>query len=151
MTTRKWERFFLGMAYYVAKASKDPSTKVGCVLTTPDNRVLSVGFNGFPRGVPDDPALYADREQKYMRVVHAEANAVLNSTGPTAGAYLYCTLAPCTTCAGIIIQAGIRKVILPHSFEEVAAVRGPSFLVSREMLLQAEVEVVYYPEYEKSA
>lgn len=106
-----WDEYFLGMAEYASIKSKDPSTKVGVVIVDQYNRVVSLGFNGFPRGVEDSPDRYADREQKYPRVVHAEANAVVASRQDLFGCRIYCTLFPCNECAKLIIQAGISEVV----------------------------------------
>src|SRR3954463_7936064 len=112
--TPKWDEFFIGMAEYVATASKDPSTKVGCVIARPDRTVASVGYNGFPRGVIDSPSRLTHREIKYALVVHAEANAVLSAYERLDGciAYVY-PFPPCSSCAGVLIQAGIARVVAP--------------------------------------
>lgn len=105
-----WDKRMLGLAEHVAAWGKDPSTKCGAVITDAKHRVLSVGFNGFPRGVADDARL-DDREEKYPRIVHAEVNAILNATGSLDGATLYVwPLSCCTPCAAVIIQSGITTV-----------------------------------------
>ena len=106
-----WDRWYLDLAAHVATASRDPSTKVGSVIVRPDKTVASVGYNGFPRGMSDDPALYEDRETKYSRIVHAEMNAILNAHGPVAGFTLYNTFPPCDRCAVFVVQAGIARVV----------------------------------------
>lgn len=107
-----WDRFFLGMADYVATASKDPSTKVGAVIVRPDRTVASVGFNGFARGVLDTPERYADREYKIATILHAEENAILSAHEPVRGHTLYVSgLPPCAMCAAKIAQAGIARVV----------------------------------------
>lgn len=111
MSSERWDRFYLGMADYIASASKDPSTKVGAVVVRPDKTVASLGFNGFPRGMRDDPDLYMDRETKYSRIIHAEINAILNAKEPLTGYTLYVTHHPCDRCAVQIVQAGIRRVV----------------------------------------
>ena len=85
----KWDVRFILMARFVSEWSKDPSTKTGAVIVRPDRSVTSVGFNGFPKNMPDDPALYANREEKYSRVVHCEINASIHSREPVAGYTLY--------------------------------------------------------------
>jgi len=110
-----WDRRFLELAKTVSTWSKDPSTKVGAVLVTPDKRVVGMGFNGFPRGVADDERLN-ERELKYEIVVHAEVNAILQAGHQAKGATLYCypsfQLPPiCSRCAGVAIQAGIATII----------------------------------------
>lgn len=111
MTTDKWDLRFLRLAEEASQWSKDPSTKVGCVIVDPDtNRIAGVGFNGFPRGMCDHKDLYEDRETKYARTIHAETNAILNSQ-KTEDCTAYVTHPPCTSCALVLIQAGISRVV----------------------------------------
>lgn len=109
-----WHRRFLALADHVAQWSRDPSTKVGAVIVRPDRTIVSVGFNGFPRGVRDLLERYADRPTKYSMVVHAEANAILTAREPLHGYTLYSTLMTCNECAKLIIQAGISQVVAPR-------------------------------------
>lgn len=111
----KWNWRFMSLAQEIAKWSKDPSTQVGAVIVDSKNRILGHGFNGFPRGVTDLPDRYADRLQKYPRIVHAELNAILNSRVQLEGATIYCTAFPCAPCAGAIIQSGIIHVVAMRS------------------------------------
>ncbi len=108
-----WDEFYLGMAAYTATKSKDPSSQVGAVIVRPDRTVASLGFNGFPRGMSDAPELYADRDSKYQRVIHAEMNAVLSAHEPVHGHTLYCSLPSCERCCVHMIQAGITRVVWP--------------------------------------
>jgi len=118
----KWDRFYIGMAQYVATASKDPSTKVGAVIVRPNNTIASVGYNGFPRGMSDASELYEDRETKYSRIVHAEMNAILNAHGPVDGCTLYTSaLPPCDRCAVFVVQAGIQRVVFENPNAELMA------------------------------
>jgi len=114
----KWDERFMAMAELVASWSKDPSTKCGAVIVDPNKRVISLGFNGFPKGTKDDPKLYEDRPEKYRRVVHAEKNAILFAKQDLTACILYVTLPPCSQCAGMIIQAGITQVITKHPTTE---------------------------------
>ncbi|MEB3214568.1 MAG: dCMP deaminase family protein [Leptolyngbyaceae bacterium] len=116
MSRPDWDCFFLELAEFVAtKRSKDPSTKVGAVIADANHRIVSMGYNGFPRGVRDDACLYADREKKYQRVVHAELNAILNAGRSVDGCTLYVwPLFTCNDCAKIVIQAGIKRVVYPR-------------------------------------
>lgn len=108
----KWDLRFLKLADHVARWSKDPSTKVGAVIVDAQRRVRGIGYNGFPRGVIDDPDFYKNREVKYELIVHAEVNAILNASGPLDGCTLYTTpLATCSRCAGLVIQSGIKRVV----------------------------------------
>lgn len=106
------------LAELVASWSKDPSRKIGAVIVRPDRTIASVGYNGFPRGVVDTEARYDDREVKYQLVVHAEANAILSAGESVKGMTLYGTLYPCCECAKLIIQSGIRTVIVPRVVAE---------------------------------
>lgn len=110
---RKWDERFLLLAQHIAQWSKDPSTKCGAVIVRPDRTIVSLGYNGFPRGMSDAPELYKNRVVKYRRVIHAEMNAIL-----TAGAAdlrdccLYTwPIPPCERCAAHILQTGIRRVV----------------------------------------
>lgn len=103
-----WHERFFALADLVGSWSKDPSTKVGAVIVRPDCTIASVGYNGFPRGVDDT---YTSREDKLLRTVHAEANAILAAKEPLYGYEIYVTpLHPCANCAGLIIQSGIKAV-----------------------------------------
>lgn len=114
-----WDEYFLSMAGLVSSKSKDPSTKVGAVIVTPapQREVRSTGYNGFPRRVRDDPHRYADRDFKYLTIVHAELNAILTGArhgSSLSGCSIYVTWPPCSACAGAIIQAGITRVVCPE-------------------------------------
>lgn len=136
-----WDRWFMGLAEYVSTASKDPSTRVGCVIVNPRRQVVSTGYNGFPRGVDDDPALYDDRPSKYLRVLHAEANAVLQAGGDVRGGTAYVTHPPCSQCAAILIQAGISRVVTRVPDAEMGDRYRESFDAAADMFTQANVEV----------
>jgi dCMP deaminase len=83
------------------------------VIVRPDRTVASVGYNGLPRGVDDGPARLNDRTTKHAMTVHAEANAVLTAHGDLGTCTAYTSLRPCAGCAGLLIQAGIRRVVAP--------------------------------------
>lgn len=106
-----WDVRFLDLALHVAQWSKDPSTKVGSVIVRPDKRIVSLGYNGFPRGVCDHEERYTERAVKYKFVSHAERNALDNVSEDVTGCTLYSTLQPCSECAKSIIQKGIEKVV----------------------------------------
>ncbi len=137
-----WDYRFLDLAEHVGRWSKDPSTKVGAVIVRPDRTIASLGYNGFPRGVED---AYTTREEKLLRTVHAEMNAILSAREPLHGCTIYVSpLFPCSNCAAAIIQAGIKTVIarMGQPREEWAK----SFQAAREMFRQAFVEFDIYPE-----
>lgn len=114
--SRKWDRRFLELAQFVSAWSKDDSTKCGAVIVRPDRTIASLGYNGFARGCDDGPELYADRETKYSRVVHAEVNAILQCAVRPAGHTLYVWPPSmhgptCDRCAAVVIQSGITRVV----------------------------------------
>jgi len=111
-----WDEYFMGVALLAAQRSKDPSTQVGACIVDENNRILSTGYNGFPKGCSDDDFPWNRDESlgetKYQFVVHAELNAILNTRGKSlVGSRVYVGLFPCNECAKSIIQAGIREVI----------------------------------------
>jgi dCMP deaminase len=111
-----WNNRFLGLAAHVAGWSKDPSTQVGAVIADSLNRIVSLGFNGFPRGIEDDERLM-DRAAKYAHIIHAEINAMLFARMDLTGTSLYTwPFPPCSRCAPVIIQAGITRVFWPGSW-----------------------------------
>ena len=114
--TEKWDRRFLALAEHVAQWSKDPSTKTGAVIVDSNNRIVSVGYNGLPRGVNDSPERLENREIKYKIIVHCERNALLFARGAVEGCRLYTwPFMSCATCAAMVIQAGIVEVVAPPS------------------------------------
>lgn len=108
---------FVPIAKAVASLSKDPSKQVGAVVLDPDGNILTTGYNGFPRGVDDDAERYANRDVKLLYIAHAEANAIAQAARVGAkllGSSIVLTaLYPCSNCAKLIIQAGIKKVYAP--------------------------------------
>ena len=110
-----WDEYFMGLAHLSALRSKDPNTQVGAAIVDENHRVVSVGYNGFPKGCSDDDFPWAREggvlDTKYAFVVHAELNAILNSKWPVAGCTLYVSLFPCNECAKAIIQSGIKRIV----------------------------------------
>ena len=108
----KWDLRYLGLCAYIAQWSKDPSTKVGAVIVDHKNRIVSQGFNGFPRGVKDLHRRYNNRETKLNMVIHAEENALIFAQRSVEGCTAYVwPLPPCSNCAAKLIQAGISRVV----------------------------------------
>ena len=140
-----WDIRFLDLAKHISLWSKDPSTKVGAVIFDSDKRIVSIGYNGFPKGVCDDPQRYDDRDMKYKMVVHAEANAILfaqrNLNGCSIVTYPFM---PCSGCASLIIQSGIKRCIAPKLSEELAKRWKDSCDISRTMFKEAGVELCLY-------
>ena len=119
-----WDEYFIGIAKLSSMRSKDPNTQVGCCIVSHDNRILSVGYNGAPRGFNDDKFPWGrigDRlNTKYMYVCHGELNAILNYRGNNKdfeGAKMYVHYFPCNECAKAIVQCGIKEVIYSHNYD----------------------------------
>jgi cytidylate kinase len=142
---QKWDKRFLEMAEMVATWSKDPSTKVGCVIVDQERVVLGMGYNGFPRGVCDCEERLNDRSVKYLMVQHAEANAITNASASLKGSTAYVTHAPCANCAGLMIQAGIKKIFTRPTPAGLAERFKDSYTASNIMLTESGVEIVYIP------
>lgn len=104
-----WDYRFLDLADHIATWSKDPSTKVGAVIVDEKNRVISIGYNGVPRGVNEPVS--GDREQKLLRTIHAEENALAFAYRDIEGCKMYVSFPPCAHCTAQIIQRGIKEVI----------------------------------------
>lgn len=143
MDQKKWDKRYLDLAQLVSQWSKDPSTKVGSVIVGVNNRVISLGFNGFPSYVPDDPVLLHNRERKYQHIIHAEMNAILSAGNrELVGATIYTyPFAPCTNCASAIIQTGIMRVV---SYKNNQPRWQESLERAKEFFRLADVEVVEY-------
>jgi dCMP deaminase len=144
-----WDSYFLVLARHVARKSKDPSTRVGAVVTNARHQVLATGFNGFARGVDDHPARYADRAEKYPRIIHGEVNALLfaNMGGhSTHGGTLYTwPLAPCDRCAAIVIQCGISRVVSVEPSADLRYRWQQALDLSASMLAEAGVTLDLLP------
>jgi dCMP deaminase len=136
-----WDEYFMGIALLSAQRSKDPNTQVGACIVGKNNKIVGIGYNGFPIGCSDDDFSWerngeSVNETKYPYVVHAEANAILNSTKDLHGARLYVGLFPCNECAKLIIQSGITEIIyLSDKYKDTDSVKA-----SRRMFEKAGVK-----------
>lgn len=113
---KDWDQFYLGMCVYISRKSKDRSTKLGAIAVGENHEVLSVGFNGFPRGVSDDNEKYHERPTKYLITEHAERNLIYNAARrgiSLEGATLYLPFepVPCCDCTRGVIQSGFKRII----------------------------------------
>ena len=143
----KWDKRFLRIAEEVRTWSKDPGTKVGCVLVQ-DRRMIASGYNGFPSTISDSLEFYEDREYKLAVTVHAEANAIMNAAkngAKTQSCTAYVTFPPCSQCAASLIQAGVEKVVCPDPANAPERWKA-SFKLANEMLYQSGVKILYYSE-----
>lgn len=140
-----WDEYFMGVAKLSGMRSKDPHSQVGACIVSQDNKILSMGYNGFPNGCSDDDFPW-EREgepfdTKYFYVTHSELNAILNYRGGSLeGAKLYVTLFPCNECAKAIIQAGIKTIV----YESDKYRDTPAVLASKRMLQTAGIELIQY-------
>ena len=136
-----WDEYFMGVALLAGMRSKDPNTQVGCCIVSKDNKILSMGYNGFPIGCSDDEFPWAREGEdplstKYVYSTHSELNAILNYNGGSLeGAKLYVSLFPCNECAKAIIQSGIKEVIYDCT---------PSVIASKRMM---DASGVHYRKY----
>lgn len=145
MHNEKWDKRFLEMARLVASWSKDPSTKTGAVLVRPDKSIASVGFNGFPKGMRDDPDLYDHRETKYSRIVHCEINAAIHAGGPIKGCTLYTwPFLSCDRCAVQMIQSGVVRLVAPKPTADQYERWGLAFERTKAYCAEAGVEVTEF-------
>ena len=129
-----WDEYFMGIAVLSSYRSKDPSTQVGACIVNQNTRIMSMGYNGFPKGCSDDEFPW-DREgevTKYPFVVHAELNAILNASGKDLnGSRLYVALFPCNECAKAIIQSGIKEVIyLSDKYADTPATQASKLMLT---------------------
>ena len=110
-----WDEYFMAVAKLAGMRSKDPNTQVGACIVSQNNKILSMGYNGFPIGCSDDEFPWArvgdTADTKYAYVTHAELNAILNYRGNLEGSKLYVSLFPCNECTKALIQSGISEVI----------------------------------------
>ena len=135
----------MGVATLSGMRSKDPNTQVGACIVSQDNKILSMGYNGFPKGCSDDEFPWAREgeplDTKYLYVTHSELNAILNYRGGSLeGSKIYVTLFPCNECAKAIIQAGIKTII----YKEDKYPDSPSVRASKRMLNAAGVRYYQY-------
>jgi len=140
-----WDEYFMGVAFLSGMRSKDPNTQVGACIVSADNKILSMGYNGFPMGCSDDEFPWAREgnplENKYFYSTHSELNAILNYRGGSLeGTKMYVTLFPCNECAKAIIQSGIKELIYDSDKYE----KTPSVIASKKMLSAAGISVRKY-------
>ena len=141
--TSNWDLRFIGLAQHISTWSKDPSTKVGCVVVGEDREIRSTGFNGFPRGINDDEERLTDREKKYPLICHAEENAIMHAARigvSLKDSTAYVTWPPCSRCARSLIQAGIREIVYPET-GKIPERWIEDFTISDSMLNEAGVAV----------
>lgn len=138
-----WDKKFMKMASDISEWSKDKNRKVGAVIVDTDNNVLSIGYNGIPRGCNDDIPFRYERPEKYLYFEHAERNAIFAAARngvKLKDSIIYINLFCCADCARAIIQSGIKKVVSPPPDLE-HPIWGSHFKAAIEMLEEAKVEI----------
>ncbi|MFQ9511495.1 MAG: deoxycytidylate deaminase [Lachnospiraceae bacterium] len=139
-----WDEYFMGVAMLSGMRSKDPNTQVGACIVSPDNKILSMGYNGFPIGCSDDEFPWNREgepgETKYYYSTHSELNAILNYRGNLEGCKIYVSLFPCNECAKAIIQAGIKTVV--YDSDKYAGT--PAVVASKRMFHASGVTCIPY-------
>ena len=141
-----WDEYFMGISLLTSMRSKDPSTQVGACIVSGDNRIMSVGYNGLPRGCSDDEFPWEreaenQNDTKYPFVCHAELNAILNAGGKNlVGSRIFVALFPCNECAKAIIQSGISEVVyISDKYADTDGVKA-----SKRMLNSAGVKLTQF-------
>jgi len=138
----KWDQRFFDLAQLVSSWSKDPNTKVGAVIVNDLKQVLSLGYNGFPRGIRDEEARYTDRTCKHSFVVHAERNALDNAFTDVRGSSMYVTHYPCNECAKGIVQKGIRRLFTPSPDPSKEYTKNLTLMTAtKTMFIESGVEI----------
>lgn len=143
----QWNDYFMGIADLSSQRSKDPKTQVGCCIVNPDKKhILSIGYNGLPLGFDDSEFVWEKSdnfiEDKKSYIVHAEANAILNSTTSIEGADVYVTMFPCNDCAKLLAQSRVGKVI----YKDDRYLYKDEGVVSLKIFEKAGIQVERYVE-----
>ena len=138
MSQKKWDKRYLDLAAYIGTWSKDPRKKVGAVVTH-SNYVSGVGYNGFPRGIADTKARLSDPSLKRQLVVHGEVNALVAAQGLGDCIYVSPCL-PCSSCMGLIIQHGIKRIVSFQKSLERETKWSPELVLS--MADEVGIEIV---------
>lgn len=139
-----WDECFMRMAHILSERSKDPNSQVGAVIATPNNVVVGMGYNGFPRGISSDTFPWERegklQDTKYAYICHAEENAIYNANSSTKDCKIYSTLHPCNECAKAIIQTGIVEVV----YESDKYNETPSCIAAKRMFEAAGIATRQY-------
>lgn len=139
MCLNKWDKHYLGLAVYHSKLSKDPRSKVGCVITNGKESPV-LGYNGFPQGIDDSKDRLNDYDMKHKLVIHAELNALLTADRSLNGNTLYCTHPPCIRCTVNIIRKGITRVVCLKSSNEKMTKHKVDLALSKELFNEANID-----------
>ena len=141
-----WDEYFMGISLLSGMRSKDPSTTVGACIVDKNNRIVSIGYNGFINGCSDDDFPWDKEgeflETKYPFVVHAEQNAILNARGKSLeDCTIYVNLFPCHDCAKNIIQSGIKKVIyLEDKYKDTDSIKASKMMFEKSGVVYSKLK-----------
>lgn len=108
---RVWDEYFMKIAETVALKSKDPSSKMGCVIVDSKKRVVSLGYNGMLQGADESKMTLSERPMKYYFAIHSEMNAIIFAHQDLTGCTLYNRVATCENCLKYCLQAGIKRFV----------------------------------------
>jgi dCMP deaminase len=145
MNNLKWDNRFMEMAQVISTWSKDPSSQIGAVVVNDERRILATGYNGFPKGIADTEERLNNKEEKYSRIIHAEMNALMNAlySGVSlkdSTLYVY-GLPVCSSCAKCVIQAGVKRVVIPTIKTNKANWQAVWELESAPMFAESGVQI----------
>jgi dCMP deaminase len=141
----KWDKRFMDMAKMVSTWSKDRSTGVGAVIVNDEKKIISVGYNGFPRGINDDIDSRHESPEKHHWTLHAERNAILEANVSLKDKTLYCTFFTCSNCAQAVTAKGFKRVVAPEPDWDHPRY-GAGQKIAIEMYKEKGIEVEFYKE-----
>lgn len=146
MSSIDWDEYFMLLAIINSKRSKDPKTKVGAIIHDKNKKIISTGYNGFPRSEDQNEELYSwDKGIKELFVIHAEVNCIFNAkSNIPEDSTMYCTLFPCNKCAQSIVQVGIKNLVY---LDEKPT--SEIFQASKRILKNGNVNVIKYKKRDK--
>lgn len=143
----KWDIHYLGLAIYHSVLSKDPRTKVGCVITNGKESPV-LGYNGLPKNIEDSEQRLNDYDTKHKLVIHAELNAIMSSNRSLKNNTLYCTHPPCIRCTVNIIQKEISKVVCVKSSNEKMIKHKVDIELSKQLFTEAGIDFLIHEKEE---
>lgn len=135
----KWDIRYLELAQHIASWSKD-NVQVGCILVGPNNMLVSTGYNGPPQHVLD---VWDTKEEKLARTIHAEANAILMADKPIHSAYI--TYLPCSNCMALLIQKGVKRIIVAN--DRISHKWNPAITFAMAEEAEVTIEVIHVPKF----
>ncbi len=147
MEVVNWTDWFMIQALWISQRSPDESTQHGCIIVDNDNRMLSYGYNGYPRKV-DPNKMPKTRPEKYPPILHSEENAIYNCNESMKGATVYVTGPPCIHCLSAMIQKEVSKIVygpvVSKDYKSPYLNAGPDNQVVRDLLENHEIELVHW-------